>query len=313
MHPRGEVLFDYGDTMDCSSEDSDSDDTISGAASEPSPVVSTRNQTPSLDVLPSAKTRSSSSTSSTLSTTPTSGSKPPSLEEYAYAAQLEKHMSTSPLQALAIGFQTVRDLVLGPRAGSPQLTVPSTKMHTPSLGESFIMVADSTSDASERERRLQEELARVQSEFQKVQHMLDTMMQDQQSHSRMHVSHSSHRSGRKSVQSSTDKAGIPTVSIAKEALLKQNLRENYLAGSEAHLSKSELEAEIKNLREQLTAAEQRNSDWANKWDKVKQKALGRSAGRTSSSMAAPPRSTTSQDTDDVAYRLQVSTPNAGRP
>lgn len=302
--------------MDCSSEDSDSDDTISGAASEPSPVVSTRNQTPSLDVLPSAKHRSSSSTSSTLSTTPTSGSKPPSLEEYAYAAQLEKHMSTSPLQALAIGFQTVRDLVLGPRAGSPQLTVPSTKMHTPSLGESFIMVADSTSDASERERRLQEELARVQSEFQKVQHMLDTMMQDQQqSNSRMHASQTTHhgRSGRKSIQNSSEKAGVPTVSIAREAFLKQNLRENYLAGSEAHLSKSELETEIKNLREQLTAAEQRNSEWASKWDKVKQKALGRSAGRTSSSMAAPPRSTPSQDADDVAYRLQVSTPSSGRP
>lgn len=316
MHPRGDVLFDYGDTLDCSSEDSDSEDTLSGAASEPSPVVSARNQTPSLDVAPSAKTRSNSSTSSTLSTTPTSGSKPPSLEEFAYAAQLEKHMSTSPLQALAIGFQTVRDLVLGPRTGSPQLSTPA-KMHTPSLGESFFMVADATTDASERERRLQEELSRVQTEFQKLQLMLETMMQDQQqSASRLQASRSSQHparsSSRKLTHTSGEKSSMPTVAIAREALLKQNLRENYLTGSEAHLSKTELESEIKNLREQLTAAERRNSEWATKWDRVKQKALGRSAGRPSSSMAAPPRVNPSNDPSDPAYRLQVSTPNTGR-
>ena len=302
--------------MDCSSEDSDSEDTNSGVQSEPSPVVSTRNQTPSLDVARSAKGRSSSSTSSTLSTTPNSGSKPPSLEEYAYAAQLEKHMSTSPLQALAIGFQTVRDLVLGPRSTSPQQST-NPRAHTPSLGESFFMVADSTPDASERERRLQEELSRVQSEFQKVQHLLDSLMQDQQHqnqeqgriHSSQHGSRST-SSHRKNTHSSGDKSAMPTVAIAREALLKQNLRENYLAGSEAHLSKSELEAEIKSLREQLTAAERRNSEWANKWDRVKQKALGRSSGRTSSSMVAPPRTSPSAESYD---RLQASTPHQTRP
>lgn len=137
-----------------------------------------------------------------------------------------------------------------------------------SLGESFFFIADSTHEASERERRLQDELARVKNEFQKVQTLLDKMLTEQQKQQHIAKSKATHSS----VMHGSVVGGLPGQSLAREAHLKASLRENYLMGSEVHLSKSELEAEVKRLKEQLTGAERRNAEWAVKWDQVKQKA-----------------------------------------
>jgi hypothetical protein len=254
------AAFDYGSLGN--SEDSDSEETSSGGnlTDRDSPMAP-RRTTPSLDVIP-ARQRTGS------------WPKPASLEEQAYAVQLEKRMSTSPLQALALGFQTVKDLVLGARPTgplslgniSPTQTNGTAPSKPTSLGESFFLIADTTSEATVREQKLEEELTRVQGEFQKVQTILDKIMQDQQAKASRLGTPSSSRYGATSIQSTA---------LAREAHLKQSLRENYLAGSDVHLSKTELESEIKKLREQLTSAERRNAEWAVKFDQIKQKAMRR--------------------------------------
>jgi septum formation inhibitor MinC len=280
-------VFEYGSLG--TSEDSDSEETSSGATMPSDSPVVVRKQTPSLEVMP-MKRRSGSL-----------ASKPHSLEEYAYAAQLEKHMSTSPLQALAAGFQTVREMVLGPKnLSTPPPRSPSSHPHPSSLGESFFMIADTTSEVNEREQRLQEELARVQGEFQKIQLLLDQVMQDQPKKPSSTPSSRRHASSH----------AMPATAIAREAHLKQSLRENYLAGSDVHLSKTELETEIKKLREQLTAAERRNSEWAAKWDQVKQKAMKKRDSRTYASTASlSTLSRPDSDSPSPSSHLLSSTPN----
>lgn len=225
--------------------------------------------------------------------------KPPSLEEYQYAAQLEKRMSTSPLQALALGFQTVRDLVLGTKPSTlVPSPVPSVSTKPSSLGDSFFMIADPTIEVSEREKRLQDELCRVQVEFTKIQLLLDKVMQEQQQVI---------APARKPHNSSSS---MLSTAIAREAHLKQSLRENYLSGSETH-PPTDLEAEIKRLREQLTAAERRNSEWALKWDQVKQKAIRKRGSSATSASLVIPRSSLgdSMDPNLPNQRLQASTPH----
>ena len=264
-------LFDYGSLG--TSEDSDSEETSSSGhlTDRDSPMVA-RRATPSLDVVP-ARARTGS------------WSKPASLEEQAYAVQLEKRISTSPLQALAMGFQTVKDLVLGARPtgalslGNISPTSPSSATPKPtSLGESFFLIADSTAEGTEREQKLEQELARVQGEFQKVQAILDQIMEQQTKMSRLGTPSSMRHGGSSSIQSTA---------LAREAHLKQSLRENYLAGSDVHLSKSELESEIKKLREQVSNAERRNAEWAVKFDQIKQKALRRPRSDSSNQSTSP--------------------------
>lgn len=285
MNQSASTVFEYGSLGN--SEDSDSEETSSGATVPADSPVAVRKPTPSLEVV--AKRRSGSLTT-----------KSPSLEEYAYAAQLEKHMSTSPLQALAAGFQTVRDLVLGPKITStPPPRSPTTTKPPSSLGESFFMIADPTSDINDREQRLQEELARVQGEFQKIQHLLDKVMLEQQTKPQPGPPTRRHHS---------PAHAMPSTAIAREAQLKQSLRENYLAGSDVHLSKSELESEIKKLREQLTTAERRNSEWAAKWEQVKQKAMKKRDSRITNSTAAPQNRSETLSTTLPSHLLS-STPN----
>lgn len=289
------MLYEYGNLG--TSEDSDSEDTSSGTVGTSDSPLVLRKQTPSLDVV---KRRSE-----------TFSSKPPSLEEYQYAAQLEKRMSHSPLQALALGFQTVRDLVLGvkpstsPTPTSISASPKSSNSNKPSsLGESFFMISPepTTTEVSEREKHLQEELNRVQHEFSKIQLLLDKAIQEQQQQ-------------QQPIKSSTRKPqspSMPSTAIAREAHLKQSLRENYLAGSDVHLSRTELEAEIKKLREQLTAAERRNNEWAIKWDQVKQKAIikKRTNSATSASLILPSKSLLGDSSDPAISmtRLQSSSP-----
>lgn len=264
----------FADSGLTSSEDSDSEDT-SQVSQRPPPRGSDRQSSPrlsspSLDVIPS-RPRTGSTTHL---------SKSPSAEaEYAYAAALEKRMSSSPLQALAMGLQTVRDMVLGPKNNNlPTSSNPS------SLSESFFLISDST-ESTEREQKLQSELQRLQGEFAKLQSLLEKAT-------------SEHATRNKTISGSSSK-------FMREAQMKQSLRESCPSESSRRqltaspssisnstalvplsaMSTSEMEAEIQRLRTQLAISEKKNEEWAIKWDQIKAKAIKKRQSRSISQSA----------------------------